>query len=278
MIKSISYWSVKGGESCPIPDAIAQAKNAGFAGIELCIGKSAVITPTTSQADCEAIRKQNDAAGLVVQTLASGMSWGLNPVSDDGAIRQQAIEAHAAALQRAAWLGCKALLFVPGVVKSPIAKDVVRYDHALARAAEAVHRLLETADRVGVDLCIENVWNGFLYSPVELAHFIDQFKSKHVGVYFDVGNGLGVHQHPPHTIEILAHRIKRVHIKDFQLVFNTPGSFSFCDLLAGQVPWPEVMSALRAIGYDSTIVAEMMPHDPALLARTSAAMDHILAM
>lgn len=38
------------------------------------------------------------------------------------------------------------------------------------------------------------------------------------------------------------------------------------------------MSALKVIGYQKTLVAEMMPHDPTLLDRTSKAMDQILAM
>jgi hexulose-6-phosphate isomerase len=44
------------------------------------------------------------------------------------------------------------------------------------------------------------------------------------------------------------------------------------------VPWADIMKALRAVGYKGTLVAEMMPWDPSLLARTSAAMDIIMAM
>jgi hexulose-6-phosphate isomerase len=52
----------------------------------------------------------------------------------------------------------------------------------------------------------------------------------------------------------------------------------FCDLLAGDVPWKASMDALRKIGYDKTIVAEMMPPDKTLLQRTKAAMDKIVKM
>ena len=38
------------------------------------------------------------------------------------------------------------------------------------------------------------------------------------------------------------------------------------------------MPALKSIGYDKTLVAEMMPPDPTLLARTKAAMDKIVKM
>ena len=280
MIKAISYWSLKNGLSGthPIQDALATAKAEGFKGLELCIGPEGVLTPTTSQAECEAIRRTIDQSGITVQTLASGMSWGLNPTSDDPKIRAQAVELHAAALQRAAWLQCDGLLFVPGVVKSPISPDVIRYDVALQRARDAVGKLLEVAEKVQVDLCIENVWNGFLLSPLELAQFVDSFQCDRLGVYFDVGNGLGYHQHPPHWIELLGKRIKRVHIKDFKENFDWLGAYSFCNLLEGQVPWAQVMEALRSIGYDKTLVAEMLPWDPGILGRTSSALDRILEM
>lgn len=279
MIKCISYWSMPGGleNTCPIHQALQAASDHGYEGLELCIGTQGILTTETTRDECLAIREQIDAAGLVCQTLASGMSWADNPASDDPDTRARAIAQHAAALQRAAWLGCEAVLFVPGVVKSPISADLVRYDAAVERVRDGVGRLLETAERVGVDLCVENVWNGLFYSPTELAMFIDSFGSDRLGVYLDVGNLMGYQQHPPHWIELLAHRIKRVHVKDFNESFGWLGSYAFCDLGAGQVPWEQTVRALRAIGYDKTVVAEMMPADPALLARTSAAMDVLFA-
>ena len=278
MIKAISYWSMKDGltGTHPIDNALAVAAKEGYGGLELCISHEGVLRTDMSADDCRAIRTQIDRSGLVVQTVASGMSWAFSPTSDDVSVRRKSIELHAAALERTAQLGCEAMLFVPGVVKSPISADVVRYDKAVERAREAVMQLLDTAEEVGVDLCIENVWNGLFYSPLELADFIDSFKSERLGIYFDVGNVLGYHQHPPHWIDILGPRIRRIHIKDFkQEVGNLSG---FCDLLDGDVPWAETMAALRRIGYDKTVVAEMMPWDETLLARTSNAMDKILAM
>ena len=170
------------------------------------------------------------------------------------------------------------MLFVPGAVKIPWDHSYgpVKYDNAVKWARQAVKRVGEVAEKVKVDLCVENVWNGMFYSPLEFRDFIDQFKSKRIGVYFDVGNVLGYHQHPPHWIEILGRRIKRVHIKDFKRdVGNLSG---FCDLLAGDVPWKETMAALRKIKYDKTMVAEMMPPEATLLERTKWAMDRIFAM
>lgn len=280
MIKGISYWSMNGGleGACPVETALAAAKQAGFQGLELCIAETGVLTPATDEATCKAYRAAAQKHGLVLETLASGMSWGCSPTHPDAAVRRKAIDLHAAALQRAAWLGCKAMLFVPGAVVIPwdATYKPVRYDQAVAWAREAVAELGAVAARVGVDLAVENVWNGLFYSPVEFAQFIDAFKNPRVGVYFDVGNVLNHQQWPPHWIEILGQRIRRVHIKDFKMSAGTLAGF--CDLLAGDIPFPEVMAALRAVGYQDTLVAEMMPYDPTLLTRTSQAMDQILKM
>jgi L-ribulose-5-phosphate 3-epimerase len=280
MIKSISYWSTKNGltNTHPVAEALDEAKAAGFDGMELCLGPEGALNTDSSRAQCEGFRKMADDKGLIVKTLASGMSWGFNPTSDDKSVRAKCIELHTAALERAAWLGCDAMLFVPGVVASPISADIIRYDIAVDRAREACKRLLDVAEKVGVDLCIENVWNGLLYSPIELCDFVDSFDSDRLGVYFDVGNLLGYHQHPPHWIEMLGKRIKRVHVKDYKLNFDWSGSYSFCELLEGDVPWEATIAALRKIGYDKTLVAEMLPHSEGLFERTSKALSKIIEM
>ncbi|QEG34464.1 Xylose isomerase-like TIM barrel [Bythopirellula goksoeyrii] len=263
----------------PLSDALGLAQSAGFEGLELCIGTEGVLTPATSQSDCEAIRRRIESSGLVVETLASGMSWALSPTSDDSQVRDRSIELHLGAIERAAWLGCEAVLFVPGVVNSPIAPhENIRNDIAIQRANVAVSRLLEAAEASEIDLCLENVWNGMFTSPLEMATFVDSFATERLGVYFDVGNVLRYHQHPPHWIELLSHRIKRVHVKDFVERFDWNGDYAFCDLGCGDVPWQATMEALKKIGYDSTLVAEVLPYKEGILEQTSMAMDRIISL
>lgn len=278
MIKCATYWSMPEGlaNTHPIDDAFRRAKNAGFDGIELAIGPEGALNVNTSRDECEKIRAMADDLGLVLQTVGCGMTWAFSPTSDDADVRRKSIKLHDAALQRTAWLGCQAMLYIPGVVGGPINPDRVRYDLAIDRAREACKVLLETAENVGVDLCLENVWNGLMYSPLEFRDFIDSFNHRRLGVYFDVGNVLGFHQYPPHWIDLLGERIKRIHIKDYMLNFDWTGSFSFCELGEGDVPWPETMQAIRHLGYNKTIVAEILPYSDGILERTAAAMDRIL--
>ena len=277
MIKGISYLSFENGLSNneSIESALSQTKKNGFDALELSVSSEGIINTNTSKAECEIIRKKIDDSGIFVDSIATGMSWGVSPTSNDRSIREKSIKLHQDALKVASFLDCKALLFVPGVVKSPISPDIVRYDKALDRLREAINQMLPIAEDLNVDLCMENVWNGFFYSPIELRDFVDSFDSDRLGVYLDIGNLIGYQQYPPHWVELLNSRIKRVQIKDFQENFDWTGSFSFCDIGAGDVPWKETIAALDAIQYKSTIIAEMLPWDETILSRTSAAMDQL---
>ena len=277
MIKGISYLSFENGLSNneSLESALSQTKKNGFDALELSVSSEGVINTNTSKAECEIIRKKIDDSGIFVDSIATGMSWGVSPTSNDRSIREKSIKLHQDALKVASFLDCKALLFVPGVVKSPISPDIVRYDKALDRLREAINQMLPIAEDLNVDLCMENVWNGFFYSPIELRDFVDSFDSDRLGVYLDIGNLIGYQQYPPHWVELLNSRIKRVQIKDFQENFDWTGSFSFCDIGAGDVPWKETIAALNAIQYKSTIIAEMLPWDETILSRTSAAMDQL---
>ena len=277
MIKGISYLSFENGLSNneSIESALSQTKSNGFDALELSVSNEGVINTNTSKTECETIRQQIDDSGVFVDSIATGMSWGISPTSDDEVVRKNSIRLHQEALKVASYLECKALLFVPGVVKSPISSEIVRYDRALDRLRDAINQLLPIAEDLDVDLCMENVWNGLFYSPIELRNFVDSFNSDKLGVYLDIGNLIGYQQYPPHWIELLNSRIKRVQIKDFQENFDWTGSFSFCDIGTGDVPWKETIEALKTINYQNTIIAEMLPCDETILSRTSAAMDKL---
>ena len=82
------------------------------------------------------------------------------------------------ALQITRWLGSDAYLFVPGAVDVFFLPDaeVIPYEVCYERASEAVKQLVPTAEKLGVSLAIENVWNKFLLSPLEMRDFVDSFK------------------------------------------------------------------------------------------------------
>ena len=273
---SASYWIFDGGldGSLPIKSAMEQASKMGFEGIELGIASQGVLTHNTSQAECEEIVREAQKHGLEISGVASGESWTTSPTANDEDVRKKIIDFTQKALQVTHWLGSDAYLFVPGAVEVFFLPDaeVIPYDVCYQRASEAISQLVPVAEKLGVAIAVENVWNKFLLSPLEMREFIDNFNTSQVGVYFDVGNVL-LSGYPDQWIRILGSRIKRVHIKDFKLsVGNADG---FVDLLEGDVDFEAVKQALSEINYDGYVTAEMIPFTPGRPEKTAAAMKKI---
>lgn len=281
MKKSISYWAFPGGleGTKNVEEAIAQAKEMGYDAIELACAEGGELGLETSESRCGEIRAAAEKSGVEISSLCSGLYWAYNFGSPNESDRAKCKDAVEKMLQIGAWLGVDALLYIPAAVDiffDPSA-PVVPYDTVLERATEGTKSVLAAAERHKVALAVENVWSKFLLSPTEMAQFIDQFGSEYVGCYFDVGNVLA-YGYPEQWIRILGKRIKKVHFKDFKVaVGNLHG---FCDLLEGDVNWPEVMKALGEVGYDGYCTAEMVPlygHYPLVrIQNTSHAMDAIL--
>ena len=267
-----------------IEEKFVLAKEAGFSGFEIDLSEDGPVNLKSTPQELKEFRALAEKHGLELSGLMSFLYWGANAASSDSGIRDKAAKLLARQIECAEILGIDTILAVPGAVGVdfiPVAESV-RYDLAYERATEFIKAALPAAEKAGVTIAVENVWNKFLLSPLEMRGFVDQFNSKNVGVYFDVANTLAF-GYPEHWIEILGSRIKRVHFKDYRRAVGTVDGF--CDLLSGDVDWPAVMAALRKTGYDGWIAAEMIPPVPfykhcpeVLIHSTSRAMDAILAL
>ena len=273
---STSYWMFEGGLEAkkPIAEAMQEAKDLGFEAIELCIASQGVLTHETSRSECEDIVATARKIGIEISSVASGESWLCSPAANDPKVRQTIVDFTKKALHITKWLGTDAYLFVPGAVAVfflPEA-EIISYDVCYERATEAVKQILPTAEETGVALCIENVWNKFLLSPLEMRDFIDSFNCEMAASYFDVGNVL-LTGYPEQWIKILGKRIKRVHIKDFKTSIGTADGF--VDLLEGDIDFETVKKALAETGYDGYVTAEMLPFEPGRPQKTAQAMKKI---
>jgi hexulose-6-phosphate isomerase len=192
--------------------------------------------------------------GLQIVSLATLMFWDTNYGSAEEADRRLARDLTGRMLDRAAALGAGAILVVPAVVgMAGEARMRVAYADAHHRTFDALSALRHEAESRSVTIAIENVWNRFLLSPMEMADLIDQVNSPFVGVYFDVGNVLAL-GYPEDWIATLGGRIARVHVKDYNL--SRPGMDGFCGLGEGDINWPGVIEALRSVGYAGPLTYE----------------------
>ena len=275
MKKGISIWSFAGAD---IRENLKLARDAGFDGVELALNETGEFSLDSTKEEVLAIKEFGESLGLEFYSVASGLYWTYNYTSanPDNVNKAKAITKKQ--LEVASWLGCDTILVVPGAVEVAFDRgEVVEYDVAYERALAALRELAPYAEKLGVAIGVENVWNEFLLSPMEMARFIDEVGSDFVGSYFDIGNVLYI-GHPEHWIKILGKRIKKVHFKDYRRAAGD--LYGFVDLLSGEVNWPAVMAKLAEIGYDNWVTAEMLPpytHYPeAILYNTSTAMDYII--
>jgi len=261
MLKGINYWAFPANEKGALltgVEVLDRAVELGYDAVEFTVDPVGAVTPETTQKEAEQLRKEADKRNIKLQTLAAGLAWGASPSSPDPKVRATAVENAKKQLRIASWLGCSSILYLPGMVSACFVPEFTPqpYDKVLQWARESLTAIIPLAEELKIGIGIENVWNRFLLSPVEMAEFIDSFSSKYVGSYFDVGNVM-LYGHPEHWIHILGKRIMAVHLKDFRV--NVGNLDGFVDLLAGDVPFPAVMRAFKDIGYNGTFTAEYVP-------------------
>jgi hexulose-6-phosphate isomerase len=281
--KGINYWSFPGGldGQKDFAEAVKEAKDLGYEGVEVCLFADGPLGLDISGSDVANLGKLLDEAGLQAASVTSGELWASPLTSSDPTQRDRGKQVVRRCLEVANQLGATGILVVPGAVEVFFNPDmeVVQYDVAMQRVEEAVKELVPVAEKNKVAIGIENVWNKMFMSPLEARDFIDKIGSEYLGWFFDVGNILAIGM-PEQWIRILGNRVKKVHVKDFRR--NVGNLDGFVDLLEGDVNWPEVMKALREVGYDDFLIAEMIPyyaHAPETrVANTSLALDKILAM
>jgi hexulose-6-phosphate isomerase len=277
MKKGINFWSYP--SETDIIAAMSMAKKAGFEGIEFCLTKEGPLSLQSTEKDILRLAAAANENDIEFSGLASWLPWEYPITAGDAAVRAKAKEIVKKQIEIAQLLGIDTVLVVPGYVGVDFVEgsEVCPYDTAYERSFEAISELSVFAEDAKVSIGVENVWNKFLLSPLEMRDFIDKIDSPYVGSYLDVGNVL-LTGYPEHWVKILGKRIKKVHFKDYR---RNPGGFNaFVDLLAGDVDFPTVVDALEEVGYEGYCNAEMMPpyrdYPDQILYNTSASMDRIL--
>lgn len=228
--KSI-MWGTIGMEGSVLEKCKA-VKAAGFDGIE-----------PNSHMDRNEIIDAMAQTGLVASSVCNSKHWSLLLSSPDPKVRKEGIDAQIHAMMDASLYGTDAVLLVPGRVD-----ETTSYDDCWKRSTECIKELIPAARDLKVKICIENVWNNFLLSPMEARNYVDQFNSKWVKFYFDCGNVLKFGW-PEQWVKILGDRIGRIHIKEFSRTLeNTQGAYKGFNvpLGDGEVNWEAVMAQVKS--------------------------------
>lgn len=261
--KALVYGMIK--EDLSILDKFKLIKDLGFDGVEL---------DSPNDLNEKEILDARDKTGIQIPEVINSVHW-KSPLSDpDPAVRAKCVESMKTSLNDCKKYGGTSVLLVPAVVN-----EKVSYAEAYQRSQAEIRKLLPIAEKTGIKIAVENVWNNFLLSPLEAARYIDEFKHPMVGWHMDLGNVVR-YGYPEQWIRTLGKRILKLHIKDYsRKLANDQGVWKGFDaeLGDGDVNWSAVNKALKEIGYHGWGSAEVNGGDRVRLKEVKDRMDRCYA-
>jgi len=239
-------------------DRFKMARDVGFEAVQ------AYTTP--DQHEAEEIKKAADAAGIKIDSVMNEGHWQWPLSSSDPVVVEKSLNAMRTSLHNAKLWGCYSVLLVPAVVNPQTG-----YRDAWTRSQTEIRKLIPLAEELQIVIAMEEVWNKFLLSPLEMATYVDEFKSPWIKVWFDVGNVV-LYGYPQDWIRTLGKRIVELHLKDFKRLED---GYKWVNLGDGDINWPEVRKALAEIGYQGTATTELDGGDEAYLRDVSKRVDRL---
>ena len=261
--KALMFDMVK--SSGTLTEKFRMLKEVGFDGVEL-------DSPSTLASD-EVLRAK-DATGLQICGVVDSVHWKQTLSDPDPAIRAAGLKGLETAIRDCKLYNGTSVLLVPAIVKKEVS-----YADAYQRSQAEIRKALPLAEKLGVKIAVENVWNQFLLSPLEAARYIDELHSPAVGWHLDIGNLINFGW-PEHWIRILGKRIVKLHIKEFSLKKRDsegPRAGFNVNLWEGDCDWPAIMKALDEVGFQGWGSAELEGGGPERLRDIAQRMDRIFA-
>ncbi len=258
----------------PGKEVFRRWRAAGFEGMESTAWQ-------VSPKEAAAARKLAESLDMRIHSVLFGwgkMNGGPSAVSRGVAVMQSALQAAQA-------YGAETVLYVPCKIggmaipeswefdirfdektdhlRQVVAGDNAKYEkyiaahnHAADASREGVKLLIPAAERAGVVIALENVWNNLWVKPDFFAHFVASFQSPWVRAYFDIGNHVK-YAPPQQWIRTLGKLLVKCHVKDFKLDAHGGGGYSgFRNIREGSVDWPAVRKALDEISYNGWMSIE----------------------
>jgi len=231
------------------------------------VGFEVVQAPTEpEERKAEEIKKAADSANIRIDSVMNMDHWKYPLSSSDSAVVEKSLAGMRTSLHNAKLWGSDAVLLVPAVVNPQTS-----YRDAWTRSQREIRKLIPLAEDLKVVIAIEEVWNRFLLSPLEMATYIDEFHSAWIKAWFDVGNVL-LYGYPQDWIRTLDKRIVKVHLKDFK---RKEDGYAWVNLGEGDVDWAAVRQAFTEIGYAGSAVTELEKGDEPYLRDVSSRVDRL---
>ena len=232
------------------------------------VGFEVVQAPTEpDERKAEEVKKAADAVNMRIDSVMNMDHWKYPLSSSDPAVVEKSLAGMRTSLRNAKVWGSDVVLLVPAVVNAETS-----YHDAWTRSQKQIRTLIPLAEELKVVIAIEEVWNKFLLSPLEMAKYIEEFQSPWIKAWFDVGNVL-LYGYPQDWIHTLGKSIVKVHVKDFK---RKEDGYTWVNLGDGDVDWPAVRQAFADVGYAGSAITELERGDEAYLRDVSRRFDRLV--
>src|SRR5258708_4414751 len=242
-----------------VADSFKMARDVGF---------DVVQSPTEPDGQkAEEMKRAADAASVRIDSVMNMDHWKYPLSSGDPAVVEKSLTGMRTSLHNAKLWSADSVLLVPAVVNPQTS-----YRDAWTRSQSEIRKLLPLAEELKIVIAIEEVWNKFLLSPLEMAKYIGEFQSPWIKAWFDVGNVM-FYGYPQDWIRTLGKSIVDVHLKDFK---RKEDGYAWVNLGEADVDWPAVREAFTEIRYSASVVVELQRGDEAYFGDVTRRVDRLL--
>jgi hexulose-6-phosphate isomerase len=231
-----------------VEDKFALIKRLGYDGLEM---------NSPDRVDRDEVVRARDKTGVVIHGVVDSIHWQKRLSDPDPAVRGEGMAGLKTAINDCNRYGGTTVLLVPGRVSD---KETENFDQVWERSTAEIKNAIPLADKAGVKIAIEVVWNDFITKPEQLVKYVDQFQTPTVGAYFDCSNMLRYGVPAAEWIRQLGKRMLKFDFKgfDYRRYANKVKKESpWVAIGEGTEDWPEVLKALGEVGYQGWATAEV---------------------
>ena len=243
---AVKYGMIRAGRSPQ--EKFALIKRLGYEGVEM---------DSPSDVDRDAAVRARDETGIVIHGVVDSIHWQKRLSDPDPAVRAEGQAGLQTAIKDCKHYGGTTVLLVPGRVSN---QETENFEQVWERSTAEVKKAIPLADKLGIKIAIEVVWNDFITKPEQLVEYVDQFQTPTVGAYFDSSNMLRYGVPSATWIRKLGKRMLKFDLKgfDYRRYANKDRQESpWVAIGEGTEDWPEIVKALDEVGYRDFATAEV---------------------
>ena len=239
-----------------IEDAIDSIHSVGYSGIELMCDIPHAFPPLTAT-KIESINKKLRENNMQISNLNGFMLCALGDfhhpswIEKNKAFRQQRIEHTKNCIELASILNVKTVSTEPG---GPLEK--LSENEAFDLFKEGVNQVLPLAEKNNVKLLIEPEPDLLIENSSQFLNFISHFKTKNLGLNFDIGHFFCVNENPSIAMKELKDYIGHIHLEDISKSkiheHLIPGT--------GSINFESIFETIYEINYKGYVTVELYPY------------------